>query len=166
MPTVTRFAFVAIIAQSALACSGPNETAQVQTMDPVTAEQVTAPAPAPLQRVCGCDDLQVFAVPANRCLLIANKIWGSVEDDIACFDLTPDDATCTRTCAGYLTIRTGIDAPMVVAAHSKLGDPDVRLVSPVPGDVDYDQSCFDAAPGIAYEGGPTAATYPPACVNP
>jgi hypothetical protein len=108
----------------------------------------------------GCADLHPFEVtPNGGCLWIADAKWAAIEDDIACFELTPSDATCTRQCAGYLEIKNAGSAPMPVLARAKLGtDTAAHVKLGAPGDA----RCLAMAAGVTFAGGPTCDTYPPA----
>lgn len=96
------------------------------------------------ERAWGCDDLEAFEIPPGSCLRIATELWGSVEDDVACWTLS-DAPECSRTCAGYLEIGNGGPDPLHVRARSKVGE------------VSVSGTC---APGIRYAGGPVATSVP------
>jgi hypothetical protein len=164
-----------LVALACLSCSADPwnvEAPQEPTSQP---EQVPAPEPVPpappapeptppLARACGCADLVQVVIPPGGCYGIANKYWATIEDDVACFDLTPGtieeggDGVCTRTCAGMLEIKNGTGADMLIATFDKLtgrtfpgGQPGLFL-----GD-----ACDALEPGVRYAGGPTAETFPP-----
>lgn len=111
-------------------------------------------------RTEGCDDLHPFEVaPDGGCLWIADALWARIEDDIACFELTPSDATCTRQCAGYLEIKNTGGSPMPVLARAKLGSDTAAHVKP---GAPSDARCLAMATGVTFAGGPTCDSFPPA----
>lgn len=164
---------------SLVGCSAPVEgTASDPALDTVPAGEQAQPAnpvPSVPVRACGCADMTAYTIPAGGCFAVAYGVWGQVEDDIVCFDLTPDDNKCTRTCAGYLEIKNTTNAAIKINAFDKLtsikpghAQPgletcDAMLNGPsgTAGYVNPDP--FAAGPAglsVRYKGGPTASTFP------
>lgn len=96
------------------------------------------------ERAWGCDDLEPFELQPGQCLRIADELWGTIEDDIACWSLGD---VCSRECAGFLEIKNDGPEPMLVRARSKLG----RVKT----------DCAGMDPGMRYAGGPNAGSWPP-----
>jgi hypothetical protein len=131
-------------------------------------------------RASGCGDMLSFTISAGSCFAIAYGIWGRIQDDIACFDLT-DDNTCTRTCAGYFELKNTTSNPVTIAAFSK---PTETLGTVLPGIMSpADEQCSRMLNGpqagdeyqntdpwmtgpsgsqVRYKGGPTCESVPPA----
>jgi hypothetical protein len=122
-----------------------------------------------------------YVVPPGGCFAIAYGLWGSVEDDVACFDLT-NDATCTRTCAGYFEAKNPTNAPITIRASDKLthgqAKPGIMTASveqcsrmfngPQVADTykNTDPFVTDASGLLVRSaGGPTAETFPPPGAN-
>jgi hypothetical protein len=106
------------LALVSIGCSAGAESEQPAD-ELMQAADVPAPPPSIYERACGCADMVEYTIPANGCFAIAYGIWGSIEDDIACFDLTPGDS-CTRTCTGYFEAKNPTNAPIKILAFDKL----------------------------------------------
>lgn len=130
----------------------------------------------PLARSCGCGDMVEYSIPPGGCFAIADGIWGSIEDDISCFDLSVGDA-CSRTCTGYLEAKNLTNTPIKILASDKLthgpAGPGLMTITDEqcermlngPRETDHYKNLdpfTTEANGLAVrsKGGPKATTYP------